>query len=344
MSHSGLPPLPEDQHSYNQLVPSGMLLPSGEANFFDFRQDTSSEWDSTTPTGSKIYYSPSGDWSTRNPNYVLENSVPRSKKYAKRVVASGINFPFPHPYNESYPANVTDEIFSLDWWKASGIYQTHGEAFELIIDKDVQSGIFHFNKGKHNLDNVITNSHSLKSWSAYVSGNLPSGTPFNDYIYHLPEYPFHDHQKTPVNNLTIPNYEPFKKNPGGDAFLQLMTLRGQQERKYVPYMNLYSIKHRNKVSLGGKYSFDKEKPSRSSGTFKTPEIIGICTIGEVELKGLTADACLPLPGAAWKPWNGACVDSGRNCTNEVNQTLCLLTKGNSWYDMTCEDLEREELL
>jgi hypothetical protein len=336
MSHSGITPLPEDQQGYEILVSGGMLLPSGEGGFFDFRQHTSSDWDSTTPTGTDVIFSSSGDWDTRNESYVLKQKVIRHKKYKNHVVASGINYPFPHPYNDSYPENKSDEMFSVAWWEASGVYQTYPPANEQLADKTQQSGIFHWKKNTPPLGKKLTNSNEIKAWSGYVSGNLPPETPFNDYIHYLPEYPFHEHQTNPVNNLIVPDYKSLKRN-SNKPYQEIIRLRDEQERKFVPYMNLYTIQNRNKSSIGGNYKYDEEKPQRSSGTFSTPDIVGICIYPNGSTKkGVTAEDCGAFPGAIFHSWEGACIDSDGNCTGQ-NKTLCLAVPGNTWFDMTCQE-------
>jgi hypothetical protein len=156
MSHTGITPLNRQQVT----LASGQLLPSGEANFFDFNQHTSSDWDSTTPTGD-TFYSPGGG----NPNYIVTTSTVRHKEFLltqgqddgefadKYIVASGLNFPFPYPYNTSYPNNVYGEMFSVSWWEASGIFQTYPEAAFVLIDKERQSGILHW-EGFRQVENL----------------------------------------------------------------------------------------------------------------------------------------------------------------------------------------------
>lgn len=294
MSHSGITPLTPEQVK----VASGMLLPSGEANFVDFRQHAASDWNSTTPTGD-VYYSPSGDWSTRNPNYVITTPHVRHKEYLltqgqvdslnadKYIVASGINFPFPYPYNYSYPENIEGEMFSIAWWEASGIYQTYPEASFLLIDSERQSGILHW-EGFKQVENF--------SNSPNVAPLIPQPT-FNKYIHYLPEYPYHKHMDKPKNNIEVPEYDQRVTEAPNDE--GLIRLRRSQKRKYTETEYLSDVKKRNIATGGLSYTFDedglfsKNKPG-------IPEVNGRCDYPDGTCRNnVGQQACIAYPGAIW---------------------------------------------
>jgi len=312
MSHSGITPLPEDQQGYEILISGGMLLPSGESNFFDFRQHTSSEWDSTTPTGD-TYYSPSGDWSTRNLNYLMDRRVVRHKsfllaegqlsdsKYSiKYIVASGLNYPFPYPYNKSYPDNVSSEMFSLDWWEASGIYQTYPQNIIVVIDKERQSGIFHWDE----LRQVEGLSSSIDS------PKVPEVT-FNNYIHYIPEYPYHKHIPKPENNLTTPDYSFLDKKPfiSGDEAKKI--LRDQQDRKHIEFEFLSDVKKRSKPSEKSISSYSLDADGLFAlAPIAAPILRGSCLYPDGSCKdGISEQACLAFPGAIWNSGT-TCIDLG----------------------------------
>jgi len=296
MSHSGITPLTPEQVK----VASGMLLPSGEANFVDFRQHAASDWDSTTPTGD-VYYSPSGDWSTRNPNYVITTPHVRHKEYLltqgetdgpaadKYIVASGINFPFPYPYNYSYPENIKGEMFSIDWWEASGIYQTYPEASFLLIDSERQSGILHWD-GLRQVEDL--------SNSPNVAPLVPKVT-FHKYIHYLPEYPYHKHMDKPNDNIESPDYDDRRIRSQTDPEKALLKLRSQQKRKYIEVEYLTDIKKRQKTEYNSGYSLDERDlfPSIPSNAADT---VGSCTFPDGKcVDGYTEQACTAYPGAIW---------------------------------------------
>ena len=285
MSHTGITPLNKQQVT----LASGQLLPSGEANFFDFRQHTSSDWDSTTPTGD-VFYSPSGD----NPNYIVTTSTVRHKEFLltigeesgddnlnKYIVASGINFPFPYPYNKSYPDNVCGEMFSMSWWETSGIFKTYPEAAFVLIDKERQSGILHW-EGFRQVENL--------SNSPNVAPVVPEVT-FNKYIHYLPEYPYHAHMVVPEQNLEPPDYS--------NLAINLEGLRNQQKRKYIEVEYLTDVKKRQKTGYSSGYSLDERDlfPSIPSNAADT---VGSCTFPDGRcIDGYTQQACTAYPGAIW---------------------------------------------
>ena len=292
MSHTGIPPLDQSQTK----VVLGQLLASGEANFFDFHQHTSSDWNGITPSGD-VYYSPSGSWSTKNPNYLVTTPFPRHKKYLLSdpeenlfgpaiesevyIVASGINFPFPYPYNISYPANVSSQIFSMDWWKASGIFKTYPEAAFLVIDKSRGSGILHWD-GLRQVEDF--------SNSPNVAPLVPEVT-FNKYIHYLPEYPYHNHMRSPESSLEPPDYSNLAINLNG--------LRNQQKRKYIEVEYLTDVKKRQKTEYNSGYSLDERDlfPSVPSNAADT---VGSCTFPDGRcIDGYTQQACTAYPGAIW---------------------------------------------
>jgi hypothetical protein len=285
MSHTGITPLNKQQVT----LASGQLLPSGEANFFDFRQHTSSDWDSTTPTGD-VFYSPGGD----NPNYIVTTSTVRHKEFLltigeesgddnlnKYIVASGINFPFPYPYNKSYPDNVYGEMFSMSWWETSGIFKTYPEAAFVLIDKERQSGILHW-EGFRQVENL--------SNSPNAAPVVPEVT-FNKYIHYFPEYPYHAHMITPEENLEPPDYSNLAINLNG--------LRNQQKRKYIEVEYLTDVKKRQKTEYNSGYSLDERDlfPSVPSNAADT---VGSCTFPDGRcIDGYTQQACTAYPGAIW---------------------------------------------
>ena len=301
MSHSGITPLPEDFPGYKILISGGMLLPSGEANFVDFRQHTASDWDSTTPTGD-VFYSPSGSWSTRNPNYLVSKPFVRHKEYLltqgqtdgpfanKYVVASGINFPFPYPYNYSYPENVIGEMFSIAWWEASGIYQTYPESSFLLIDKEAESGILHW-EGLRQVEDL--------SNSPNVAPEVPP-VKFYKYIHHLPEYPYHDHMSKPKNNIESPDYNDRRIRSQTDPEKALLKLRGQQKRKYTEVEFLSDVNKRNRSSEVLSYIYDEE------GLFSenkpgVEELTGRCLFPDGTCRdNMGYQACTAYPGAIWE--------------------------------------------
>lgn len=288
MSHTGISPLTSEQ----VRVASGMLLPSGEANFFDFRQYTASDWDSTTPTGD-VYYSASGDWSTRNPNYLVRNSTLRHKEFLltpgqhggefadKYIVASGLNFPFPYPYNKSYPNNVYGEMFSISWWEASGIYQTYPEAAFVLIDKERQSGILHW-EGFRQVENL--------SNSPNVAPLVPEVT-FNKYIHYLPEFPHHKHVGETEHNIEAPDYT--------DPSVNLEGLRSKQKRKYIEVEYLSDVKKRNIATGGLSYVYDEDGLFSGNKT-NASYIDGKCDYPDGTCRnGVSEQACVAYPGAIW---------------------------------------------
>jgi hypothetical protein len=300
MSHSGITPLPEDFPGYEILISGGMLLPSGEANFIDFRQHVASDWDSTTPTGD-VYYSASGDWNTRNPNYVITTPHVRHKEYLltqgqidgafanKYVVASGINFPFPYPYNKSYPQNIEGEMFSIAWWKASGVYQTYPEATFLLIDREKQSGILHW-EGFRQVEN-LSNSPSIAPIVPPVR--------FNKYIHHLPEYPYHAHMEKPKHNIEVPDYSDRRVfTAAGDK--GLLKLRDKQKRKYIETEYLSDVGKRNRASGVLSYLYDEEGLfSKNKPGVKEPT--GRCLFPDGTCRdSMTQQSCTAYPGAIWE--------------------------------------------
>ncbi len=288
MSHSGITPLTSEQ----VRVASGMLLPSGEANFFEFKQHTSSDWDSTTPTGD-VYYSASGSWSTRNPNYLVKNSTLRHKEFLltegqddgesadKYIVASGLNFPFPYPYNTSYPDNVYGEMFSISWWEASGIYQTYPEAAFVLIDKERQSGILHW-EGFRQVENL--------SNSPNVAPLIPE-VQFNKYIHYLPEFPYHKHVDETEYNIESPDYT--------DPSVNLQGLRNKQKRKYIEVEYLSDVKKRNIATGGLSYVYDEDGLFSGNKT-NASYIEGKCDYPDGTCRSnVSQQACEAYPGAIW---------------------------------------------
>lgn len=298
MSHTGIPPLSEDFPGYEILISGGMLLPSGEANFVDFRQHTASDWKSTTPTGD-VYYSPSGSWSTKNPNYIIRTPHLRHKEFlleqnqedgpfaSKYIVASGINYPFPNPYNYSYPANVTGEMFSLAWWEASGIYKTYPEASFLLIDRERQSGILHW-EGFRQVEN-LSNSPNVAPLIPEIS--------FKKYIHYLPEYPNHVHD--PKSKLEAPDYTDRRIREEEDAERALLKLRKKQKRKYIETEYLSDVKKRNVATAGLSYVYDEDGLFSGNKT-NTPYIDGKCDYPDGTCRnGISEQACTAYPGAIW---------------------------------------------
>ena len=294
MSHSGITPLTSEQ----VRVASGMLLPSEEANFFEFKQHTSSDWDSTTPTGD-VYYSASGSWSTRNPNYLVKNSTLRHKEFLltegqddgesadKYIVASGLNFPFPYPYNTSYPDNVYGEMFSISWWEASGIYQTYPEAAFVLIDKERQSGILHW-EGFRQVENL--------SNSPNVAPLIPE-VQFNKYIHYLPEFPYHKHVDETEYNIESPDYT--------DPSVNLQGLRNKQKRKYIEVEYLSDVKKRNIATGGLSYVYDEDGLFSGNKT-NASYIEGKCDYPDGTCRSnVSQQACEAYPGAIWS--------SGESC-------------------------------
>jgi len=292
MSHTGIPPLDQSQTK----VALGQLLASGEANFFDFHQHTSSGWNGITPSGD-VYYSPSGSWSTKNPNYFVTTSFPRHKKYPLSdleenlfgpaiepevyIVASGINFPFPYPYNNSYPANITGEMFSLAWWEASGIFKTYPESTFIVIDPQRQSGILHW-EGFKQVENL--------SNSPNVAPLVPE-VQFNKYIHYLPEFPHHRHMIAPENNIESPDYT--------DPSTTLRGLRSEQTRKYIEVEYLSDVQKRNIATGGLSYVYDKDGLFTGNKTNASyPE--GKCDYPDGACRSrISQQACEAYPGAIW---------------------------------------------
>lgn len=285
MSHTGITPLNKQQVT----LASGQLLPSGEANFFDFNQHTSSDWDSTTPTKDTLF-SPGGG----NPNYIVTTSTVRHKEFllvtgeesgddnlSKYIVASGINFPFPYPYNKSYPDNVYGEMFSMSWWETSGIFQTYPEAAFVLIDKERQSGILHW-EGFRQVENL--------SNSPNVPPIVPEVT-FNKYVHYLPEFPYHTHMVTPEASLKPPDYS----NPA----INLNGLRNQQKRKYIEVEYLTDVEKRQKTEYSSGYSLD-ERDLFPSTPSNAADAVGSCTFPDGKcVDGFTEQACTAFPGAIW---------------------------------------------
>tara|TARA_B100000073_G_scaffold340211_1_gene339729 strand:- start:514 stop:1437 length:924 start_codon:yes stop_codon:yes gene_type:complete len=295
MSHTGIPPLDQSETK----VVFGELLASGEANFFDFRQHTSSDWDGVTPSGDDVFFSESGYWRTTNPNYLVKNPIysRRHKEFLltvgeesgddedvnlnKYIVASGINYPFPYPYNRSYPVNVYSEIFSIAWWEASGVFKTYPEAAFLVIDRSAKSGILHWD-GLRQVEDF--------SNSPNVAPLVPEVT-FNKYIHYLPEYPYHKHMISPESSLEPPDYS----NPS----INLEGLRRQQKRKYIEVEYLTDVKKRQKTQYNSGYSLD-ERDLFPSTPSNAADAVGSCTFPDGRcIDGYTQQACTAYPGAIW---------------------------------------------
>ena len=301
MSHTGIPPL----KPWQVKVVHGELLASGEANFFDFHQHTSSTWNSATPSGSAyhgpVYYSPSGSWSTKNPNYIIRTLHLRHKEFlleqnqedgpfaSKHIVASGINYPFPYPYNNSYPANVTGEMFSLAWWEASGIFKTYPESTFIVIDRQRESGILHW-EGFKQVENL--------SNSPNVAPLVPEVT-FNKYIHYLPEYPHHNHKISPQSNLEPPDYTDRRIAEEQDAERALLKLRKKQERKYIETEYLSDVNKRNLAT--GRLSYVYSEDGLFTGKQTNVGYSGgMCVYPDGTCKnGISEQACIAYPGAIW---------------------------------------------
>tara|TARA_R110000751_G_scaffold8926_1_gene34558 strand:- start:427 stop:1299 length:873 start_codon:yes stop_codon:yes gene_type:complete len=290
MSHSGITPLTEQQ----KLVSGKQLLPSGEASFFDFRQHTSSDWDSTTPT-EDVYYSASGDYRATNPNYIITNSQVRHKEFdlgnnKKYIVASGINFPFPNPYNASYPENITGEMFSIAWWEASGIYKTYPPAAFLLIDQERQSGILHW-EGFKQVEGF--------SNSPDVAPLIPE-VKFNNYIHYFPEYPNHMHN--PPSKLEVPDYS--------DPDVTLEKLRREQKRKYIQIEYLSDVTKRTRPSDNNNQNYEYDDDGLfSSVKSEVPFMEGMCEYTDGTCRdNISEEACTAYPGAIWT--------SGESCPEE----------------------------
>jgi len=286
MSHTGITPL----KPFQVKLASGMLLPSGEANFFDFRQHTSSDWDSTNPSGDVVFSSPSG-FSSRNPNYIITRPVPRHKEFflnqgedetenaRKYIVGSGINFPFPHPYNVSYPTNVTGQMFSIAWWEASGIYQTYSPDTFLLIDRTRESGILHW-EGFRQVEDL--------SNSPNIAPHVPDVN-FQKYIHHLPEYPNHRHK--PNDSIEPPDYS--------DPSLGLVDIRDNQKRKYIEAEYLSDVKKRNLATGGLSYVYSEDGLFTGKQT-NVGYSGGMCVYPDGTCKnGISQQACIAYPGAIW---------------------------------------------
>jgi hypothetical protein len=189
MSHSGITPLTEEQ----QLISGQMIMPSSESNFFDFRQHTSSTWDGTVEDTTGLTYSVE-EGKVRHIEIETQNG--------KAIFASGLNYPFPYPYNDT-----PYEKFSLQWWETSGIFKTYGPDQGIPVDSGRQSGIFHWDGFKQVSD--FTNSPN-------VAPEVPE-VKFYNYIHYLPAYP--DHNR-PVNKVE-------KREPIQIEFLSDVTKRNK---------------------------------------------------------------------------------------------------------------------
>jgi hypothetical protein len=276
MSHSGITPLTEQQ----KLVSGKQLVASGEANFVDFRQHTSSDWDSTIPTGNV---------------YVISTPQVRHKEFdvnkpEKYIIASGINFPFPNPYNISYPANVTGEMFSLAWWEVSGVFKTYPASTLLLIDQERQSGILHWEGFKQVED--FSNSPNVAPLVPEVK--------FNNYIHYFPEYPNHMHN--PPSKLEAPDYS--------DPSTTLEKLRSKQSRKYIEIEYLSDVTKRTKPSSNNNQNYEYDEDGLfSSVTSETPSIEGMCQYPDGTCRNnISEQACTAYPGAIWT--------SGESCPEE----------------------------
>lgn len=306
MSHSGITPLPEDQQSYNQLVPSGLLLPSGEANFFDFRQHTSSDWDSTTPTGVDVYASPSSDLATINSNYKTDNPYVRHKEYElsndpqsnlKKIVASGINYPFPSPYNKSYPANVSNEMFSEDWWDASGIFKTYPPSGDKLVDKIRQSGIFHYDEFRQveNFSNantkneriVVPDSGIIFSKGVTYESEGKEIIFINNYIHYLPAVD--DYRNPTREKLTEP-----------DPKLSILKNREKQKRKFLQTPFLVDVEKRSTPVSGDYLGYKYNQDGNANDPSEIPYALGMCTYPDGRCSDkMTRIQCVSYPGAIW---------------------------------------------
>jgi len=274
MSHSGITPLTEQQ----KLVSGKQLVASGEANFVDFRQHTSSDWDSTIPTGNV---------------YVISTPQVRHKEFdvnkpEKYIIASGINFPFPNPYNISYPANVTGEMFSLAWWEVSGVFKTYPASTLLLIDQERQSGILHWEGFKQVED--FSNSPNVAPLVPEVK--------FNNYIHYFPEYPNHMHN--PPSKLEAPDYS--------DPSTTLEKLRSKQSRKYIEIEYLSDTNQRQKAKYKPNYILDEDQLF-SSAPSNVRSLTGKCEYPDGTCRNnISEQACVAYPAAIWT--------SGESCPEE----------------------------
>jgi hypothetical protein len=109
------PSIPLSEEAREQ-GPSG-VLPSGEANSFDFRQQ-----------GSAI-----------NSPFPYPNlETPEDLAFSDGVTRS--DFP---------------DAFSDEWWAASGIFKTYGPENDTLVSEKDESGIFHFNKLISQFSNAV---------------------------------------------------------------------------------------------------------------------------------------------------------------------------------------------
>jgi len=308
MSHSGITPLPEDQDSYNKLVPSGLLLPSGEANFFDFRQHTSSDWDLITPSAIEdgVYASPSSDLATINSNYKIEDDFLRHKEYKlsidpqstlKKIVGSGINYPFPYPYNKSFPFNAENEMFSEKWWEASGIFKTYPPASGRLIDKVAQSGIFHYDKFRQvenfsnaNIDNeriVVPDSGIIFSSGITYESKGKTVIFVNNYIHYHPAV--EDYENPTRGKLKEP-----------DPKLTILENRFKQKRQFIQTPFLVDVSKKTEPVSGNYTGYKYNEDGNANDPSEIPFATGMCVYADGKCAdGITRVDCLAYPGAVW---------------------------------------------
>ena len=122
------PLLPLTSGQRVQLV-SG-VLPSGESALFDNRQLHSVRSEAPGFRGSGI-----------NAPFPYPNQSTKNEfKFTTNLSPSGAS--------ESGEDSQFSEMFSEDWWDASGILKTYPASASPLIDSQQQSGIFHWNSAK----------------------------------------------------------------------------------------------------------------------------------------------------------------------------------------------------
>lgn len=153
------------------LVPSGAILPSSEANFWDYRQYPTSGTSSTYAVTNRFYYN-------------------------NNIYSSGINYGsgilgWQSPY---IPSGI-NEIY---YWDISGILKLEGpfESGSLLISygkDDIQSGIFYYQvldydkffEASGNPEGAFYSS-LFSNAKDYIGDGINDFTIFNDYIHNQP--------------------------------------------------------------------------------------------------------------------------------------------------------------
>ena len=153
------------------LVPSGAILPSSEANFWDYRQYPTSG----TTTGSGV----------TNRFYYNNNSVSSGINYGSGLLG----------WQSPYIPSGTDGI---QYWDVSGILKLDGpfESPSSVLFYDlnqIQSGIFYYQASGNDVFFASSGNPSGEFYASLfsnASGNIGDGinnfTIFNDYIHNYP--------------------------------------------------------------------------------------------------------------------------------------------------------------